>query len=159
MSIDKLIQRGCSEEQIQQIANVSISDVRQAELRINKFVTTSLSKAAQAELLSVSKDRGLHDLASDYVTTYPHVQWVIGQQEEAVAFFVNDHTHFEIAKMFNVTRSRITQLAKNVEQKQNHSLTDEDWEKIKDAVKRQTISSVSRRFNISRAAIYAQLRK
>ena len=71
------------------------------------------------------------------------------------------YSHEDIAKMHCLSRSRITQIASeaglSASHKQN-ALTKETWLQLLSEYPYQTVTYLANKYNISRAAIYQQIR-
>ncbi len=66
-------------------------------------------------------------------------------------------SHQDIADQFGVSRARITQIANNLGygvKRPKRSLTESQWASLLAEQHRYTVSELSRKYNISRAAIY-----
>ena len=72
------------------------------------------------------------------------------------------YSHEDIAKMHHISRSRVTQIASeaglSASHKQN-TLTKETWSQLLSEYPYQTVTYLANKYNISRAAIYQQIRK
>lgn len=71
-------------------------------------------------------------------------------------------THADIADAFGVSRARITQLANELgygTKRPKNILTDDQWDKLTAEQHRYTVSELSRKYKISRAAIYKRRSK
>ena len=71
-------------------------------------------------------------------------------------------THTDIADAFGVSRARITQLANELGygiKRPKNTLTDDQWDKLIAEQHQYTVSELSRKYKISRAAIYKRMDK
>lgn len=69
-------------------------------------------------------------------------------------------SHQDIADAFGVTRARVTQIANELGygvKRPKRSLTEAQWASLLSQTDRYTISELSRKYSISRAAIYRRI--
>lgn len=107
-------------------------------------------------------DRSLESLADKLETSLSHVKrayrsWL----SDIVTWHRKEFTTAEVADLLGITMSKVTRLDRNAKTKGTYTkLEEEEWGRLLKAYNsKESITSLAKRFKISRAAIYGRLNR